>query len=106
MPRKDRPVIYRNLSESPYRLTMEGITFHFSSVLHLIKFKEGVDEFTETLEEKLHNRYGIKVRFPVFCALAYYRITETRGFLVYNHEGRRIVCPKLKLSGNPENVSE
>lgn len=106
MPRKDRPVIYRNLTESPYRLIMEGITFHFSSVLHMVKFTEELPEFAYALENRLFNRYGIKVHFPIYTALIFYQQVETRGFLVYNRDGRRIRCPMLVLDGNPENVSE
>lgn len=106
MPRKDRPVIYRNLTESPYRIIVEGITFHFSSILHMCKFKDELQYYTEALENRIFNRYGIEVHFPIFCALAFYRQIETRGFLVYNKDGRLVRCPKLRLYGNPESVSE
>lgn len=106
MPKKDRPVVYRDLKHSPFKLQMEGVTFHFSSMLHLIKFKEEFDHYRQGMETRLFNRYGVDVKAKIYAAISWYIKVETRGFLIYNQKGEAVRCPKLELSGNPENVNE
>lgn len=106
MSRKDRPIIYKDLRQSPFTLEMEGITFHFSSQLHLIKYVERLGPFTNEMHERLYNRYCIRIYCPIWSAIALYNQIETRGFLIKNRKGEYIEsCLMLKLDGNPENVS-
>lgn len=74
--------IFYDLEESPLRSTFEGITFHFSSELHRLRFEREAVRRVEWMGDSMGRRIGIEMdmRFPALVQL--YRQTETRGFYI------------------------
>lgn len=94
------------LEKSPFTVEMEGITFHFSSKLRLTKFCTALGAFTEEMENRLYKRYCIPVQCPLYAGIVLYNQVETTGFLITTERGEKIQCPKIVLSGRPENESK
>lgn len=91
--------IYYDLSKSPYKVTTNGLTYYFSSDLHMLKFEDRLkDNRTET-DLKLTSRFRVAVRFPALADLVLYQKIENRGFLVTNEKGIKLCKENLILSG-------
>lgn len=95
-----------SLEKSPFTVEMEGITFHFSSKLRIMKFCSRLGPFTEEMQERLFKRYCIRVQCPLYAAIVLYNMVETTGFLITTEKGEKITWPKIVLSGNLENESK
>ena len=79
---KSRKGIFYDLSISEYRLPVNGITYVFSSQLHLNKFKERLKENRKAISQSLSNRFNIHIDLSTLADLVLYRKIETRGFLI------------------------
>lgn len=82
-------VVYE-LSVSPYRHTVNGLTFHFSSKLHLDKYKKKLKENRDIINYSLTRRFNLTVDVSQLADIVLYRKVETRGFLVVTVEGRKL----------------
>lgn len=74
--------IFYNLEESPYRLTLDGMTLVFSSEMHRIKFLASMKNNREKINESLSARFGTCVKLDKMSDLVLYAKIEKRGFLV------------------------
>ena len=91
--------IYLDLSKSPYKVTANGMTYYFSSDLHMIKFEDRLHESRQEIDLKLTARFRVAVKFPALADLTLYQKIETRGFLVINEKGLTLCKEKLLLNG-------
>jgi YHS domain-containing protein len=91
--------IYLDLSQSPYKITTNGLTFYFSSDLHMLKFEDRLHESRQEIELKLTSRFRVAVKFPALADLTLYMKIETRGFLVINDKGIKLCRENLILNG-------
>lgn len=95
-----RGVCYK-LEVSPYVTEIDGVTYHFSSQLHLEKFKEKIQENRDTILYSLFKRFKIYYINNRLCDLVLYTRIESRGFYI-EFEGEKFRCLKeVKLGGEP-----
>lgn len=71
-----------DLKKSHFRCTRDGVTYVFSSRLHLDKFKERADDNRESINQSLSNRFNISVNVDVLADAVLYSRIENRGFLI------------------------
>lgn len=79
---KTRNGIYYNLLESEYKLTINRITFYFSSSLYRKKFVERYIDERNILNYAQSRRFKAKLNLSVLADLKTYSNIEKRGFLV------------------------
>lgn len=91
--------IYLDLEKSPYKVKVNGLTYYFSSDLHMLKFQDRLQETRKEIDLKLTARYRVAIRFPALADLTLYQKIETRGFLVVNERGVKICKENLILNG-------
>jgi YHS domain-containing protein len=77
-----RPIIYRDLKKSPYKIIVNNIEFIFSSEFYKNKFKENVDNFIENFKLEFESRFQLKVDLKKYASIVYYTKVEKRGFLI------------------------
>ena len=71
-----------NLNVSPYKVTINNVTFYFSSKSHLNKFLETRSDEINRISESLTKRFKIKINTVNLALLYAYIKIETRGFLI------------------------
>lgn len=77
-------IVY-NLAKSPYFTSTNGITYYFSSKLHLQKFINRDLNHKQIVTQWLFNKFKFFVNFQVLIELDLYKRIETRGFyIMYN----------------------
>lgn len=90
--------VFYDFALSPYRVTMNDITFVFSSKLHLDNFINRLEENRESISLSLSNRFKTNVELNTLADLALYRKIETRGYMVLiNNEV--VKCPNNIILG-------
>jgi hypothetical protein len=85
-------IVYK-LELSPYSATIEGITYMFSSVNHMEKFLEKINENREIISYSLSKRFNVNINFGILSDIVLYAKIETRGFLI-KHKGEIFSCKK------------
>lgn len=93
--------IYYDLTNSPYRVIVNGFTFVFSSQMHLDKFIKKIKENRDIMNYSLSKRFKIKVKLITVPDLVLYRKIEGRGFLVLNPEGVEITAEEFIYAESP-----
>lgn len=88
-----------DLPKSAYRLTVNGLTYVFSSQLHLDKFKNKYRENRDIVNYSLSKRFNINVDVSQLADIVLYRKIETRGFLIVNNEGTNLWHENLRFVG-------
>jgi len=83
--------IYHDLAESPFRILLEGVFYHFSSLLHLQKFVSLYPENRRKMTEYLAKLYTVNLSLHRLPDLVLYRKIETRGFFI-KLEGSELTC--------------
>lgn len=99
--------IARDLKSSPYFVHIEygrrEITYNFSSLSHLTKFKARLQDHRQDVNNLLSRRFGWQIAQDVLADLKLYRDIEKRGFYItYRTEDRKedFNClDSLKLNG-------
>ena len=76
--------VYTNISESEYKLIVNGLVYYFSSMFYLNKFKNNVKEFVETETLKFNHKYKVQMSLDLYFTICYYKQVEKRGFLIYD----------------------
>ena len=90
--------IYYDLTNSHYRVKINGITYVFSSKLHKDKFIKRLEKNRKEINESLSNRFNIKLEIDILADLVLYTRIEKRGFLILNDKGE-ILCNTIKFDG-------
>lgn len=85
-------IVY-NLNISPYRITIDDLTFYFSSINHLKKFSDKLNENRKIIKHSLSKRFGFTVNITLLADIVLYSRVETRGFLITSN-GRIYQCEK------------
>lgn len=88
-----------DLSISPYRYTVNGLTFMFSSKTHLDKFKKKLKENRDIINYSLTRRFNISVNVSQLADIVLYRKIETRGFLIVTGEGKELCQNSITFIG-------
>lgn len=87
--------IFLNLNESNYKITIQGITFYFSSKVYLEKFKNKVKEYIAVETAKIYVRYKIILNLDIYFMIAFYKKIEKRGFRVYDEETKKEISERV-----------
>jgi YHS domain-containing protein len=96
---KTRNGVYYDLTHSCYRVTVDGLTFVFSSKSHKDKFKKKLKENREIVNYSLTKRFKLTVNVSQLADIVLYRKIETRGFLILTNEGNSICQKSVKFVG-------
>lgn len=88
-----------DLTRSNFKTTVNGLTFVFSSRLHLEKFKKKLHENRDIVNYSLTRRFGFAVDVSQLADIVLYRKIETRGFLIVTNEGNELWQESLKFVG-------
>lgn len=88
-----------DLQMSPYRYTKDGLTFVFSSQIHLDKFKMKYKENRDIVNYSLTKRFKMNVNASQLADVVLYRKVETRGFLIVTAEGKTLCQKSLVYNG-------
>lgn len=78
-----------NLNESEFKITIEGLTFYFSSNFYLNKFKNNVKNYIELETTKLLLKYEININLDLYFMISYYKKIEKRGFRIYDENAKK-----------------
>ena len=84
-----------NLNESEYKLSIEGLTFYFSSKVYLEKFKNKVKEFISLETAKIYVRYKINLNLDIYFMIALYIRIEKRGFRIYDEINKKEITKSV-----------
>lgn len=87
------------MEQSTFRVTDNGLTYVFSSKLHLQKFKNKLRENRDIINYSLSKRFNFPVDVSQLADLVLYRKIETRGFLILTSEGKQICQNNIKYVG-------
>lgn len=71
-----------DLEESKYKLTYNGLTFYFSSLFYLKKFKNEIQFFVDNETKKLYNKFKVHSDYTLLLSIALYKKIEKRGFRI------------------------
>ena len=88
--------VYYDLKASSFRYTKDGLTYVFSSRLHLKKFKEKLIPHRDTINASLSRRFNLFINVPHIADIVLYRKIETRGFLVIDSVGNELCQNNIK----------
>jgi hypothetical protein len=88
-----------DLNISSYRHKVGGLTYVFSSQLHLEKFKSKLKENRDIINYSLTKRFNYSVDVSQLADIVLYRKIETRGFLIVTTEGNELCQKSLKFGG-------
>lgn len=88
-----------DLARSSYKTTVNGLTFVFSSKLHLDKFKNKLKENRDIVNYSLTRRFNLCVDVSQLADIVLYKKIETRGFLIVSNEGYELCQESLKFVG-------
>lgn len=92
--------IYYDLKQSIYRYKLDNITYVFSSLSHLQKFKMRYSDYRQKINESLSNRFNLDINVDRLADIICYIKVESRGFFIINDKGEEISCRKnLLLDG-------
>lgn len=91
-------VVY-DLKISSYRHTVDGLTYVFSSKLHLDKFKKKCKENRDIVNYSLTKRFNLPVEVSQLADIVLYRKIETRGFLIVTNEGQELCVNNITYGG-------
>lgn len=98
---KTRNGVYYDLTKSTYKFKVSdtGMTFIFSSDLHMLKFEDQLQQNRDEHNTKFKARYRMDFNMKVLPDLGLYRKIESRGFLVINEGGQKLCLESLQLNG-------
>lgn len=88
-----------DLQRSTYRAKVDGLTYVFSSKLHLDKFKKKYRENRDIVNYSLSKRFNVAVDVSQLADIVLYRKIETRGFLIVTNEGNELWQENLRYAG-------
>lgn len=91
--------VFYELKKSCFRVTIDGITFVFSSNLHLQKFLDRLEDNRNTINKSLSNRFNLNIKVHAIADMTLYRKIETRGFYVLDDKGNELCQNNLILDG-------
>lgn len=86
-----------NMDETPYILENDGVTYYFSTFLHLTKYKRLYNENRKLVSERLSARYRVYIQCNLLADINLYIKVETRGFKIVDRNGVEYICPSQVL---------
>lgn len=88
-----------DLQKTPFTSTQNGLTYCFSSQLHLDKFESRLKENREVINYSLTKRFNVCVDVSTLADVVLYKKIETRGFLIQMGEVDYKCQKSIKLNG-------
>lgn len=78
-----------NLKESNYKVTLQGLTFYFSSKLYLNKFTANIKDYIFNENAKIKTKYNLDIVMDIYFMISYYKKVEKRGFRIYDEVSKK-----------------
>lgn len=75
-------VYYNTLDSEDYYFVYEDLKFYFSSMYNLNRFKERLSKYIYEENQKIINRYKIKIDLTLYLILSLYKSIEKRGYKI------------------------
>ena len=75
-------VYYSTLDSEDYYFVYEDLKFFFSSLYNLNRFKERLSSYLYEENQKINNKYKIKIDLTIYLMLALYKSIEKRGYKI------------------------
>jgi hypothetical protein len=91
-----RGVCY-NLHETPFQVTIDNLTYMFSSAYRMQKFKESYLNRRKEIVSFMTKKFGIDIDVSCLCDLICYSEIENRGFTVRNESGVYLCEKEIRL---------
>ena len=90
---KTQKGIYKDIANSDYCITVEGMTFYFSSQFYLGNFTKAVEKETTDFSKRMEKVYNDKfnLKMDKFALIRLYELIEKRGFRVVIN-GEEVRC--------------
>lgn len=90
---KTQKGIYKDIGNSDYCITVEGMTFYFSSQFYLGNFTKSIEkemtDFSKRMEQVYNEKFNLKM--DKFALIRLYELIEKRGFRVVIN-GEEVRC--------------
>lgn len=96
---KTRNGVCYDLNVSDYKMTVDNLTFVFSSKLHMTNFTKKYKENRDIINYSLSRRFNLPVNVDELADVVLYKKIETRGFLIMTNEGNKLCQKSLKCGG-------
>lgn len=96
---KTRDGIYYDLRYSDYKLTVNCLTYVFSSQLHLEKFRARLKENRDIINYSLSKRFNFDVNVEQLADIVLYKKIEKRGFRIITIDGKELCQKSLRYAG-------
>ena len=87
--------VYLNLYESDYFVTTQGLTFYFSSMACLERFKAKVMDYITFETERFISKYNININLDLYFMICFYKKIEKRGFRIYDEDKKHYITKNL-----------
>lgn len=84
-----RSIIYYNIEESKFLFKHEDLTFYFSSLFYLNKFKKEYEKYLNVNKDKLKLKYDVLINAEYVLLIQLYKLIEKRGFRV-DYKGEKL----------------
>lgn len=93
--------VWINLSKSPFKFYINGVTYFFATELHLNNYKKKYLENRKEIAQKLTKRYHFNIYNSIIADIYLYTMIENRGFYIIIDGVGEIICPEeIKLDGD------
>lgn len=92
--------VYLDLGESSYIYELNYYKFHFSSLMYMTKFVDGLSKYITDEEIKLKNKLKVDIDMSELLTINFYMKIEKRGFHIeYKNEviKREMISANLKI---------
>ena len=91
--------MWHDLRESPWAVSLRGLTFHFSTHARSLRFMEMARTDMEKLSREMTRRCGVRVDMEIPALMRLYQRIETNGFLIDCEKGCATCPAEVELDG-------
>ena len=75
-------VYYNTLDSEDYYFIFEDLKIYFSSMYNLTRFKERLSHYIYEENQKIINKYKIRIDLTLYLILSLYKSIEKRGYKI------------------------
>lgn len=90
--------VCQNIMESEYKTSFGGFIFYFTSEFYKNKFENEVENYIESEEIKIRNKYKVDLSLSLYLAISLYKKIEKRGFRVFDNIRKVPITPFTSFS--------
>lgn len=75
-------IVYQDIERSTYSFQVDNMTFYFSSLFNLERFRRKYLDYIKNEERKVINKYHYAINMKNYLLVCFYMMIEKRGFKV------------------------